>query len=645
MKKAKVVEQANKRNRLITGKRAVLMTTAAVAVLGTVAVVVPTSNIPGFSYIAQTLGLSGNDMRDLTMADFAAYAAGAKNSKVALLREGNTAYDTGGGLSPFSNTNRDRLAEVYAKNSQPGYVMEGQDESGYLSPFENNEMMRNITFETYDSTKGFDPSQTGFSADKAAYARGLEALAAAAAKQTDAFGKPLSKNDLSQVDGMVGSIIDSNASHIIGTGDIVSVASKDDMLYYNLSKRANAMLGTSIFGSVNPDFTRTDTRIGRPVYGIFKDLGTAFFFSRYGAGAKLPTAASDIAAAAFDGGSPQDQSIITKEETPQAPSANPEQELAEGAQSVNMCAQVADANRALIKALSQTITAQLQAMFTIRAAEGINSSYLNIPGCCVPVMGANNKTLSARHKWNYYLYGGGVPEHMRGGVPNIERSFKLVCEDLIATRNTFANQCGITFEDPEYTCAQMAQKLKLGSCLRQRPAACPDIAIFGSSDSTTNISRRKLEDYQQRFIYYTTREEDPLPEDEAMTQAAIDVGISEPDNSGELNVPCTDIPQCLEYINGVLEKTFAVENILDVRGILVGLWGENKQPSLRQYDANMLRTCQKMGDMSDCQDIIDYYSGDVWEEQCSQYNSMLNNPDTSTYSDCDIIWLAINGKI
>ena len=63
---------------------------------------------------------------------------------------------------------------------------------------------------------------------------------------------------------------------------------------YTVMKAARAVSGTSVFGLVNPELNRTDTRIGRPVYGLFKDLGNSFFFSRYAVSAKLPTAASDI---------------------------------------------------------------------------------------------------------------------------------------------------------------------------------------------------------------------------------------------------------------------------------------------------------------------------------------------------------------
>ena len=83
MKKAKVVSQEYKQSRLMRSKRAVWITVATLATAGTIAVVVPTSNIPGFGYIAQVLGINSDATRDLTMADFASYAVGARGNKIA----------------------------------------------------------------------------------------------------------------------------------------------------------------------------------------------------------------------------------------------------------------------------------------------------------------------------------------------------------------------------------------------------------------------------------------------------------------------------------------------------------------------------------------------------------------------------------
>lgn len=649
MKKAKVVvNQASKNSRIKKNKRAAWLTTAGViAALGVVSVVVPTSNIPGFGYLARTLGLNGAATRNLTMADFASYAVGAKDNKISQMQNANGYYGAGGevsGLSPFSTLNNDRLAQAYAKSSEEAYEME-KALSGQISAFDNTNLDTEITLDQDMLSKGIDPTklsnQTLRAQDDA-----MAALAAAAGLQRENFGKPVNKSDLPEVAGLVNfNAGGANMSNIVGTANIEGIANKNDLLYARLQRDAKALMGTSIFGSVNPEFTRTDTSIGRPVYGLFKDLGTAFFFSRYAAGSKLPTAAEDIAVAAFQGGSPQDESIITKDETPAAPDSSAEEELSQGANSVNICSQYADTYKEYIKAISQTITAYLEIMFQIREAEGIRSGSNILPGCCIPVLGANNKTLSARHKWNYYLYGGGVQEHMDDPIPHVSSTLEDLCNSLIGQRNALAGQCGIEFAQPEYSCSQMAQKLKLGSCLRRAPGQCPDISIFGSSDSSMRISKRKLRKYQNRYKYYRTRSENPLPEGEAMQAAAVDARITEPDTNGDVNAICTTAETCLEYINEVLEKTFAMDDILDIRDILSGFWGEDKPATLRHYDAGLLKSCQSAGDMSDCQDVIDYYSGGEWEDQCGQYNSMLNNPDSSTYSDCDIIWLAINGKL
>ena len=649
MKKAKVVvNQASKNSRIKKNKRAAWLTTAGVvAALGVVSVVVPTSNIPGFGYLARTLGLNGAATRNLTMADFASYAVGAKDNKISQMQNANGYYGAGGevsGLSPFSTLNNDRLAQAYAKSSEEAYEME-KALSGQISAFDNTNLDTEITLDQDMLSKGIDPTklsnQTLRAQDDA-----MAALAAAAGLQRENFGKPVNKSDLPEVAGLVNfNAGGANMSSIVGTANIEGIANKNDLLYARLQRDAKALMGTSIFGSVNPEFTRTDTSIGRPVYGLFKDLGTAFFFSRYAAGSKLPTAAEDIAVAAFQGGSPQDESIITKDETPAAPDSNAEEELSQGAQSINMCSEVADAQKEYIKAISETITAYLRIMFLIPSTEGVSSNITNVPGCCIPSLGINNKTLSARHKWNHYVNRSGVTSHMQGSVPNVNKTLEELCNELIGSRNYLAGQCGIDFAQPQYSCHEMASRLHLGHCGRAMISRCRNTAVFGNDVS---ISRRKLDEYDDEVAYLQTEDggghSAGEPDYEA-EQIAANHLIRDEDLEEIGAYICRDSIDCLEYVNSVLEKTFAMEDVLDIRGILAEIWGENKLPSLRNYDANALKACQSSGDMSDCQDIIDYYSGGEWDKQCSQYNSMLNNPDTSTYSDCDIIWLAINGKL
>ena len=376
MKKAKVVlNQAAKQKRFIT-KKAALIAAGAFAVLGVVSVAVPTSNIPGFKYIAQIIGLDQGDTRNLTMADFASYALGTKDNKIESLRANNLSYNGtsyGSALSPFASLSADRLAEAYARNSQEALEME-KSLGGKITPFDKNLLDKEYGLDPDMLARGFDPSKITESA-KAASNSAMEALAAAAGLQVEAFGNPVSKGDLQNVANIVG--LGGGVSKIVGTGNIASIAKKDDILYSRLMKDAKALMGTSIFGSVNPEFTRADTRIGRPTYGLFKDLGMAFFFSRYAAAAKLPTAAADFAAAAFDGGSPQDQSIITEEETQEAPpvSVNPEQELSQGASNVNMCAQVMEGNRDLIASISKSIEAFVKIMRTLPQQEQVEVNY------------------------------------------------------------------------------------------------------------------------------------------------------------------------------------------------------------------------------------------------------------------------------
>lgn len=663
MKKAKVVTKQTDRNkRFLTGKKAAWLTLGAVAALGTLSVVVPTSNIPGFKYIAQLVGLNADATRQLTMADFASYAIGRDNNKIEQLRAANLTSNSGGfggGLSPFSTLVNDRLAQAYKDNAQEALAME-KALGGRVSPFDKAALDKEYTIDPASLTKGFDPSKL-MDGSKAAYSGAMEALAAAAGKQAEAFGRPVKKEELQGIANLVG-VRDSSISNIVGGSNILSFAKKDDSLYDSLSQRAKALMGTSIFGSVNPDFTRTDTRIGRPVYGIFKDLGNAFFFSRYAAGSKLPTAASDIAVAAFDGGSPQDQSIITKEEDPEAPSVsvNPEQELNFSANNYNMCGQVSQTYQDILNTISRSINGYLKTMLSLTKTERVRNQWTTVPGCCLPQLGWNNRTLTARNKWNYYLTG--VRRgHMGDNVPEVEESLYSLCTKLRQYRNILAGNCGIVFEEPEYDCRQMEDMLFLGSCGYKLPGKCQNITIFGNYEIEINITRKKYKEYKRLYEYYISEAGGSLDEETANELASEQAGLTEEDLDGNVRTICTAETPCLAHINTVLEKTFAIEKIIDIRGIIMEQYAENQPQQLRNYDAHQLTYCHMAGDMSDCQDILDYYSQDMWEEQCRGTNWELNaliNPATGqlrmsidqvrekygpVIADCLVIYLAING--
>ena len=217
MKKAKVVNQANKQSRFLTGRKAAWLAMGAAAVLGAISVAVPTSHIPGFRYLAEVIGIGGDATRDLTMADFASYAVGTRDNKITALREANLlsyggTYGSGGGLSPFSTFTNDRLAEAYAKNSKEAIVIE-KSLSGSITPFKKDALDRDVALDPVLLAKGFDPTKISASS-QAAHSGAMEALAAAAGKQAEMLGKPLKKGDLQGVASLVG-IKDPNVSNIV----------------------------------------------------------------------------------------------------------------------------------------------------------------------------------------------------------------------------------------------------------------------------------------------------------------------------------------------------------------------------------------------------------------------------------------------
>lgn len=544
MKKAKVVEnKATKKNRLITGKRTVLLTAGAAAALGVVSVVVPTSSIPGFNYIAQAIGLQGDAAHNLTMADYASYAAGIRDNKIAALRQSSLSggpAGSGSGLSPFSTLTYDRLAEAYAKNAKEAAEME-KSFGGTISPFDKTALGKEISFDPDLLAKGFDPSVlTGRS--QAAYGGAMEALAAAAGKQAEAFGNPIAKQDLQATASLIG-VKDINISNIVGGGNITGIAKTDDSLYETMRKNARALMATSVFGIENPEFSRTDTRVGRPVYGMFRDLGNAFFFSRYAKGAKLPTAASDLAAAAWDGAA-QDKSIISKGDNAQTTGvANPELELAAGASSANMCSQAREMYTQMLKNYFQTVKKQIEILYGVKSQYGVSPLQTSVPGLCYG-KNENRKTLLARDAWNSYLEG-------------IEES----CVSIRQARESFAGQCNITFSKPEKTCRQMARSLNLAAS--KNPGVmirkCRNLSAFGVDK--VKINRSKYKRWKKKYDEYI---EEGYTEDQAAELADNAVPISRGDIEGAFGL-CDKETECREYINRRLEEGFAFQQIIGMK--------------------------------------------------------------------------------
>lgn len=557
MKKAKVVvNQAAKKNRLTFGKKAALASLGLVATLGVVSVVVPTSNIPGFSYIAQAIGLNVDATRNLTMADFASYAIGTKDNKIQELRASNLSYNGsgnyGGGLSPFATLTSDRLAEAYEKNAKEAMEMEKRL-GGKIKPFNKNNVNREIVFDKNMLAKGFDPARLSGSS-QAARSGAMEALAAAAGLQAEAFGKPLKKDDLQDIASIL-NLKDSNISNIVGGGNIASLASKEDSTYEKVMQAARALSGTSVFGVSNPELNRTDTKIGRPVYGLFKDLGNSYFFSRYATGAKLPTAASDIAVAAFDGGSPQDQSLVTDEDAViMGSSTNPMLSLNSSAQSVQKCSELKETYKQSIATYLARVQAQLEYMYQLKHIKGVDPVKTDIPGLCKGDTNKNKPTKFAREDWNRE-------------VDNLSD----FCEQVRRDRKKFATQCGITFEEPIKSCSEMARSLKLavsknGVMFRK----CRNVSVFGTDGEVriNNVKRKKWNKAKKEC----KNEHPDWSEEELIDCADSKVPIMPSDIEGSFNI-CDNSQGsynqefCKDYISARLEEGFAFGKIIDITSL------------------------------------------------------------------------------
>ncbi len=554
MKKAKVVvNQAVKKNRLTLGKKAALSALGLVATLGVVSVVVPTSNIPGFSYIATAIGLNADATRNLTMADFASYALGTKDNKIQELRASNLSYNGvgnyGGGLSPFATFSSDRLAEAYEKNAQEAREME-KKLGGQITPFNKNAINREIVFDKNLLAKGFDPSK--LSANSYAASSGaMEALAAAAGQQAEAFGKPIQKIDLKDIAGAV-NLQESNISNIVGGGNIASIARKDNSLYEKMMQAARAITGTSVFGIANADLNRTDTRIGRPVYGLFKDLGNSYFFSRYAVGAKLPTAASDIAAAAFDGGTPQNQSLITNEDAIiVGGSTNPMLALNQSAQQVEKCQQMKET-------FKQTIANSYNEVERIRLyMENLYPSEdTKTPGICYG-KNENAYVKQARDDWNNAIY-----------------DLVAECRTLTQQKRKFASQCGIIFEEPIKDCQEMEYNLRLAQFKEpfQMIRKCRRMAVFDKSGyfTPTAKGKQKLKKLDNLYKQYRNEYiEQGFDAETASQMAALkaDSEITIDKNDLDVDFYCINQADCHGHLEEEIEASFAFGRILDITSL------------------------------------------------------------------------------
>ena len=306
-----------------------------------------------------------------------------------------------------------------------------------------------------------------------------------------------------------------------------------------------------MFGLVNPELNRTDTRIGRPVYGLFKDLGNSFFFSRYAAGAKLPTAASDIAVAAFDGGSPQDQSLITDEDAVlMGGTTNPTISLNQSAQSVQQCSRYKEVYK-------QTIASAYTAVKAIKTAmQSISNNRPQTPGSCFG-KGSNRNVLLERNLWNSY-------------VSELESN----CNTIRNQRNRFAGQCGIVFEEPLIECDEMANRLKLASV----PQAvmiikCRNISIFDRDGivklegKDKRILRKWERVYKRSFKSYKRQ---GYSEEEADELATIDADREVPmddDDISDADKVCRTADECDNYFVEKLEEGFAFGKIIDITSL------------------------------------------------------------------------------
>ena len=416
----------------------------------------PMVNIPFIGSVSAIFGLTPQEMGRMTLADVTAYAMGVKGNKIASIRDGKfSAYETVGGLSPFSVTARDRISQATAD-----YLREYQANIGYTPGSEGPlSTVKKPGFENEYQGVGINPpgpSQTPVIDEERAADHSKGNPFYAGLLQTQDSGKTLKLTNKP-----------------LGGQGIDSKATAQSVFGQALENSTNKFVGgrLGVMGGFNAIANRINTRVGGVgQMGAFGAMGRSYFFSYNAKVAGYKVTAKNLAEAAFDGEEVPEEALIV-------PGEEKEQSL-NTLEPPNTIINKANARAGMCKAAKesyQSFITQKRKSFkqSYDALVEIGSDYSKgVPGCCDKTLGfIGAKTAGKRNAWNTTLDALGD-----------------ACEQLKQSEQSYTGKCGLNYNpSPKGNCAQL-ENLKLkGGCFPLLVWKCKNkvkFSNFGCSGKT-----------------------------------------------------------------------------------------------------------------------------------------------------------------
>lgn len=411
----------------------------------------PMVNIPFVGRVGAVLGLTPQEMGDITLADFAAYAMGIEGNRIASA-QGNrfTSYETVGGLSPFSVTSKDRIA-----NSTGDYLKEYQNSIGYRAG--SNAGGLSTVQQPGSSYEGVPITPPG--------AATSPVLEAQRPEEKD-FGTPVGGGTFGQGGSNATSGTKMNLPKPIGGQVIDSKATSQNVFGQALENMKNKFVGgrSGVMGGYNALANRIGTRLGgMGQMGAFGSMGRSYFFSYNAKVAGYKVTAKSLAEAAFNGEEPATEALITPGEQQDAilnTLEPPNTTLNRANARINACNQAKQAYQGEITSNREVFKSSLEAL------KQIGSDYKKgVPGCCVSTLGFIGKKTAAKRKvWNQTV-----------------DSLITSCEELKDNEGSYTGQCGLDYNPtPTGNCDNL-KKIKLkGGCSPLLVWKCKNKVKFSS---------------------------------------------------------------------------------------------------------------------------------------------------------------------
>lgn len=416
----------------------------------------PMVNIPFVGSISAVFGLTPQEMGRMTLADITAYAMNVKGNKIANIRDSKfSAYETVGGLSPFSVTARNRISQATAD-----YLREYQANIGYTPGSEGPlSTVRKPGVENQYQGVGINPpgpSQTPVIDEAKAEDQSKGSPFYAGLLQTQDSGRTINL-----------------PNKPLGGQGIDSRATAQSVFGQALENSTNKFVGgrSGVMGGFNAIANRINTRVGGiGQMGAFGTMGRSYFFSYNAKMAGYKVTAKNLAEAAFDGEEvPEEALIVPGEEKEQALNTlePPNTIINKANMRAGMCKAAKEAYQSFITQKKKMFKQSYDAL--VQIGEDYDKG---VPGCCSKTLGfIGAKTAGKRSAWNDTL-----------------NSLKDSCEQLKDSEQNYSGKCGLNYNpNPKGNCAQLDNLRLNGGCFPLLVWKCKNkvkFTNFGCSSKT-----------------------------------------------------------------------------------------------------------------------------------------------------------------